>query len=70
MVITSLALTCNATRDLQQWTIITSWLFSRNFNLKKFFSYGERFFEDQILIPGIRTVPQDITSRATSQFPG
>ena len=34
-------------------------LFSRNFNLKDFFSCGKQFFEDQSRRPGIRTVPQN-----------
>ena len=32
---------------------------------KIFFSFGKQVFEDQIRRLGIRTVPQNITSRAT-----
>ena len=42
-VITSLAATCNTTRALLQVLTITSWLFSRNFNLKHFFLLENNF---------------------------
>ena len=61
-IITSLAATSNATHALLQLLTITSWLFSRNFNLKDHFSFGEQFFEAQMWRPSFRAVPQNITS--------
>ena len=40
------------------------------FQLKRFFSFGEHLFQDQICRPGIRTVPQNPYAGRMSDTPG